>query len=131
MQESDYTLPAVEVFTDYSQWERRPSTKSGTRSTAGRRRVRAKTSSRICRHDALSLAARLSHESVLVDPGPQRHMLTATVVQPHSHCHISSRKLSSITQPRKITTTRFSHRRKIEKAQSLTLSVTYYIQQVS
>lgn len=120
-------LPEVKVFTDYSQWERRPSTKSGTSggwSIGGRGRGKTQTTkSKTSRQDALLLAARLSQSCMMVDPGPQH------VPQLHVHCHGSSRKSPSMVQPRHISTSTFSPRRKIEKAKAPT--VTFSINQVS
>ena len=118
--------PAAEVFTDYSQWERRPCTKSWTTtsggwSTTGRGRVGLgkTTHSKTCRQDALKVAARLSQGSAVVDPAPQR--------LPVSH---SSHKMT-LAQPRQISTCITSPRRKIEKAKSSTVTARHSMNQVS
>ena len=121
--------PAAEVFTDYSQWERRPCTKSWTTtsggwSTTGRGRVGLvrTTHSKTCRQDALKVAARLSQGSVVVDPAPQR-----LPVSHSSHC---GHKMT-LAQPRQISTCITSPRRKIEKAKSSTVTARHSMNQVS
>ena len=116
MQLPDYSLPAVAEFTDYSKWERRPSSKSGTsggwsvgrgrgKKTAGHKR------SQVRREDALSNAAGLAQGTVLVDRAPD------SIQWSHSCCQSSSKKLSSSSPPRSIRRSTGSPGRKISKAQ--------------
>ena len=126
-------LPAVEVFTDYSQWERKPSTKSGTTRggwstgrSRGRGRGRAKNSIRGSRQDALLVAARLSQASVVVDPGPGYLPL------PHCHSHSKKTSLKIVCQPREISTcTTSPRRRKIEKVKPSFVTPEYSMDKVS
>ncbi|CAI8032579.1 hypothetical protein GBAR_LOCUS18417 [Geodia barretti] len=106
--------PAAEVFTDYSQWERRPCTKSWTTtsggwSTTGRGRVGLgkTTHSKTCRQDALK------HRSVFQCPHS-------------SHCGHKK----TLAQPRQISTCITSPRRKIEKAKSSTVTARHSMNQM-
>ena len=117
--------PAVEVFTDYSQWERRPSTKSWTATGRGRVGPGRTTHSKTCRQDALKVAARLSQGSVVVDPAPR-----CPPVPHSSYCgHSNSKK--TLAQPRQISTCITSLRRRIEKAKSPTVTARHSMDQVS
>ena len=83
----------VPEFTDYSKWERRPSNKSGTSAgwSVGKDRGKGRRKQIQSRQqDALSLAARLSQASVLVDRSPEHTQ---------RHCHSSSKKVSCISPP--------------------------------
>lgn len=90
MDGAERSLPAVEEFTDYSQWERRPSNKSGICSVC-RGRAGGGKHEQAQRHTTLLLAARLSHDSVLVDHAPEHC------------CHSSTKKYSSYSPPPRLT----------------------------
>ena len=120
---SNYTLPAVEVFTDYSQWERRSGSKSrasGVGESVSKDRGRKKCFHH-CRHDTLSLAARLSQRGVLVDHTPAH-------VHTH-HSHSNRKKLTNHNPPKSLHAS--NPDRKISKAYSTTTSVKYSLLKVS
>lgn len=122
---NDYTLPAVQVFTDYCQWERRPSSKSGASGVGwsvskDRGTTKRKQYSHHCRHDTLSLAARLSQNGVLVDRIPTHF---------HTHSHSNRINFSDHNPPKLLNTS--SPDRKISKARSVATSVKYSLLKVS
>lgn len=120
MQRPGYSLPTAAEFTDYSKWERKPSSKSETSGgwSIGRVRGEVTGSKRLQgrRQDALSHAAGLSQDSVLVTCAPDN------VQKLHSRCHGSStsKKLSSLySPPRSVKRSKGSPDGKITKAQAV------------
>ena len=114
MQLSDYALPAAAEFTDYSKWERRPSSKSGTSGGwsvgkgKGKWGIARSKRLHVHRKDAPSNATGPAHGSVLVDRAPD------SIQWSHSCCQSSSKKLSNCSPSRPL---RCSPERKIARAQ--------------
>ena len=109
MEGVEHSLPTVEEFTDYSQWERRPSNRPGGICSVGRGRA-GERKHQPGRHDPLLLAARLSHGSVLVDCAPQQVAF--------SHCHSNTKKHSSYSPPRQTTRSRSGPGKKVSSVTS-------------
>ena len=130
MQPSDYALPAAAEFTDYSKWERRPSSKSGTSGgwsvvkARGRGGIAGSKRLHVRRKDTLSNAAGLTHGSVLLD------RTRDSIQWSHSCCQSSSKKLSSCSPPRPLRCSTGSPERRIARAK-IVLSPKHAILRVS